>query len=66
MPFMASLPAICRMTIFVPAGTALASRASMPPVVSPLTPAALTDIGRPLARRIASSWAGKAAAEPTP
>ena len=65
-PFIASLPAICRMTILVPGGTALDRRASMPPVVSPLTPALLTDIGRPLARRIASSCAGYAADAPTP
>jgi hypothetical protein len=45
------LPAIWKMTIFVPYGTALDNRASMPPVVSPLIPALLTDIGRPLARR---------------
>ena len=65
-PFIASLPAICRMTILVPEGTALDSRASMPPVVSPLITALLTDIGRPLARRIASSCAGYAADAPTP
>src|SRR5260370_42496835 len=65
-PFMASLPAIWRMAILVPDGTALDNRASMPPVVSPLTPALLTDIGRPLARRIASSCAGYAAEAPTP
>src|SRR5437762_2712741 len=54
------------MTILVPGGTALDNRASMPPVVSPLTPALLTDIGRPFARRIASSCAGYAAEAPTP
>src|SRR5882672_12198401 len=34
-----SLPPNCKITILVPSGTALDSRASMPPVVSPDTPA---------------------------
>src|ERR1700738_4735393 len=54
------------MTIFVPDGTALDNLASMPPVVSPLIPALVTDRGRPFARRICSSWAGYADDAPTP
>src|SRR5712664_2788337 len=54
------------MTIFVPGGTALDNLASMPPVVSPLIPALVTDMGRPFARRICSSWAGYADDAPTP
>jgi hypothetical protein len=46
------------MTIFVPEGTALPSRLSMPPVVSPLMPAFSTRTFNPFARSIDSSCAG--------
>jgi hypothetical protein len=54
-----SLPPNCKMTILVPSGTALDSRASMPPVVSPDTPAFVTRRLEPRACSIACSWAGK-------
>src|SRR6266850_2326120 len=61
-----SLPPNCKMTILVPSGTALDSRASMPPVVSPDTPAFVTRRLEPRACSIACSCAGKDSEELTP
>jgi hypothetical protein len=46
------------MTTLVPFGATRSSRASIPPVVSPLMPALMTRAFKPLARNSASSWAG--------
>src|SRR5712664_3026583 len=61
-----SLPPNCKMTILVPSGTSLDSRAIMPPVVSPDTPAFVTRRPEPRACSIACSWAGKDSEELTP
>jgi hypothetical protein len=61
-----SLPPNCKMTILVPCGTSLDSRASMPPVVSPDTPAFVTRRPEPRACSIACSWAGKDSEALTP
>jgi hypothetical protein len=61
-----SLPPNCKMTILVPSGTALDSRASMPPVVSPFMPAFVTRRLDPRACSIACSCAGKDSDELTP
>src|SRR5215831_11335905 len=56
----------CRMTILVLPGTAVSMRRSMPPGVSPMTPALVTLASMPRSLRMVCNRAGKAFAAPTP